>query len=240
MYRGHRVALVMPALDEAEAIGGVLAEVDRGVVDVLVVADNGSSDVTAQVAVEHGATVVHERRRGYGSACLKALASPDVERCTLVAFMDADGSDDPREVARLLDPLAGGAAEIVIGSRVLGRSEPGALTPVQRFGNWLTCSLVRLFWGIRFTDLGPYRAVTREALDRLAMADPDFGWTIEMQVKAAQRRMAVMEVPVSRRARRAGDSKVSGNLQGSFHAGRRILTYVFDAKLRDMRRRESV
>ena len=238
MYHGREVALVMPALNEAEVIVSVLEAVDRSIVDRLVVGDNGSTDDTAEVARRHGASVVVEPRRGYGSACLRALASlENLPGDALVAFMDADGSDDPGEIARVLEPLAAGNADVVIGSRVLGNAEPGALTPVQRFGNWLTCSLVRLFWGVRFTDLGPFRAITKEALDALEMQDPDFGWTIELQVKAVQRRLRVVEVPVSRRVRAAGESKVSGNLIGSFHAGRRILGYVFDAKAEDLRRR---
>jgi len=230
MFRGRRVALIMPALDEADAIGDVLRSVDRAVVDVLVVADNGSTDATPEVARTAGALVVLEPRRGYGSACLRALDHPEVGACDLIAFMDADGSDDPREIERVLAPLTDGTAEIVIGSRVLGEAEPGALTPVQRFGNWLTCLLVRRFWHVDYTDLGPFRAITAAALERLSMTDPDFGWTIEMQVKAAQRGVKVVEVPVSRRTRRGGVSKVSGDLIGSYRAGKRILGYVLAAR----------
>jgi glycosyltransferase involved in cell wall biosynthesis len=216
----------------------VLDAIDRRVVDRVVVGDNGSTDSTAEVAARHGATVVVEPRRGYGSACLRALGLlHDLAGDGLVVFMDADGSDDPTELPLVLDPLATGAADVVIGSRVLGHSEPGALTPVQRFGNTLTCSLIRLFWGVRFTDLGPFRAITKDALDRLEMRDPDFGWTIELQVKAVQRGLRVVEVPVSRRVRRAGESKVSGNLRGSYLAGKRILGYVLEAKMRDLRGR---
>jgi glycosyltransferase involved in cell wall biosynthesis len=230
MFHDRRVALIMPALDEADAIGDVLRSVDRSVVDVLVVADNGSTDDTAAVARGAGALVVLEPRRGYGSACMRALATPDVQACDLIAFMDADGSDDPREIDRVLAPLTEGKAEIVIGSRVLGESEPGALTPVQRFGNWLTCFLVRRFWNVHYTDLGPFRAATASGLRELVMSDPDFGWTIEMQVKAARRGMKVVEVPVSRRTRRGGTSKVSGDLIGSYRAGKRILGYVLAAR----------
>lgn len=232
------MALVMPALDEADAIGPVLDAVDRSVVDRVVVGDNGSADATLEVARRHGAEVVVEERRGYGSACLRALAElRDLSPEALVVFMDADGSDDPAEVERVLAPLADGVADVVIGSRVLGTREPGALTAVQRFGNWLTCSLVRLFWGVRFTDLGPFRAITKRTLDELEMRDPDYGWTIELQVKAVQRGLRVVEVPVTRRLRSAGASKVSGTIVGSFHAGRRILGYVIEAKARDLRER---
>jgi len=227
MFDGRRVAVIIPALDEEEAIGPVLDAIDRSLVDSVVVGDNGSRDRTAEVARAGGAIVVHEPRRGYGSACLRAIAEvPDHD---VLVFLDADGADDPAEIPRVLAPLADGA-ELVIGSRVRGDAEPGALTPVQRFGNALTCTLVRLFWGVRYTDLGPFRAVTMPAYARLRMRDPDFGWTVEMQVKAAQLGLRVQEVPVASRVRRAGRSKVSGTLSGSFHAGRRILATVFAAR----------
>lgn len=229
MFDGRRVAVIIPALDEEEAIGPVLAGIDRSLVDTVVVGDNGSRDRTAEVARAGGARVVHEPRRGYGSACLRAIAEvPDHD---ILVFLDADGADDPAEISSVLAPLSGGV-ELVIGSRVLGEVEPGALTPVQRFGNALTCTLVRLFWGVRFTDLGPFRAVTMPAYRRMGMRDPDYGWTVEMQVKAAELGIPAREVPVSCRVRRAGRSKVSGTLSGSFHAGRRILATVFAARLR--------
>ena len=230
MVEGRRVAAVIPALDEAGAIGTVLDAVDRSLVDTVVVADNGSTDGTELVAKRHGARVVVEPRRGYGSACLRALAEPEVRDADFVVFFDGDGSDDPTEIPAVVGPLADETADVVIGSRVLGRAEPGALTPVQRFGNRLTCTLVRWFWGVAYTDLGPFRSVTKDALARLDMSDKDFGWTIEMQVKAAQLGLRVVEVPVTRRNRRAGRSKVSGSIVGSFHAGKRILQYVFEAK----------
>ena len=234
MYHGRTVTLVIPALDEEASISDVLDGVDRSLVDTIIVADNGSTDSTAERARAHGAVVVREARRGYGSACLTALR--EVADHDIFVFMDADGSDDPTEIDRLLDALRQNDADIVIGSRVLGNAEPGALTPIQRFGNALTCTLVRWFWGVRYTDLGPFRAVRAAALRRLDMRDPDFGWTIEMQVKAAQHGMKVVEVPVSYRVRRAGRSKVSGTLSGSWNAGRRILGYVLSAKLRGDRR----
>ena len=232
MYRGYRIVVIIPTLNEEAAIGPLLADVDRTVVDAIIVADNGSTDQTARRAREHGAVVVHEPRRGYGSACLRALR--DVTNADVVVFMDGDGSDDPREITHLLQVLLDSDADLAIGSRVLGTSEQGALTPVQRFGNSLTCSLVRLLWGIRYTDLGPFRAIRKAALDRLRMSDPDFGWTIEMQVKAAQRGLRVIETPVTRRIRRTGRSKVSGNLVGSWRAGKRILGYVLRAKMHEL------
>ncbi|MEZ4647974.1 MAG: glycosyltransferase family 2 protein [Candidatus Eisenbacteria bacterium] len=246
---------MLPALNEADAIGPVLRAIDRTLVDEVVVGDNGSTDGTPEVAAAHGAHVVHQARRGYGSACLEAIATvPDVD---ILVFLDADGSDDPAEIPLLLRTLtenvpdargvgdgngAHGAddrhgVDLVIGSRVTGNAEPGALTPLQRFGNSLTCTLVRLLWGVRYTDLGPFRAIWKDRYDELEMSDPDFGWTIEMQVKAAQRALRVAEVPVTYRVRRAGESKVSGTIQGSYLAGTRILGYVARAKLGDLRGR---
>lgn len=222
MRQGLRIGLVIPALDEAASIGLVVRSVPPWV-DRVVVADNGSSDQTAEVAAAAGAQVVREPRRGYGSACLAGAEA--VRDCDVVVFADADGSDDLAEMNRVVAPILTGHAALVIGSRVRGRAEKGALTPQQRFGNALACLLIRLRWRVRFTDLGPFRAVTRQALDRLAMADPDYGWTVEMQVKAAQSSMAVVEVPVSYR-RRIGRSKISGTVRGVLAAGAKILWVI--------------
>jgi glycosyltransferase involved in cell wall biosynthesis len=222
--RGNaRIAVVIPALNEEEAIGEVLAAIPDWVDDT-VVADNGSFDGTETVARSKGARTVREPRRGYGSACLSGIASlkdPDI-----VVFLDGDFSDYPEEMHRLVDPIIQGRADMVVGSRVLGRREPGALTPQARFGNRLSCLLMRLFWGVTYTDLGPFRALTRQALDALAMADPDYGWTVEMQVKAATKGLRAMEVPVSYR-RRIGKSKVSGTVKGVILAGTKILYTIF-------------
>jgi glycosyltransferase involved in cell wall biosynthesis len=218
-------AVVIPALDEEAAIGGVIAALPRAGIDEIVVCDNGSRDRTAEVARAAGATVVAAPRRGYGSACLAGLAHlrarpagpPDV-----VAFIDADGSDVPAELSLLLAPLAAGRADLVIGSRVLGRAEPGALTPVQRFGNRLASFLLAARWGATTTDLGPFRAIRWAALERLAMRDRDYGWTVEMQARALRLGLVTVEVPVSYR-RRVGRSKISGTLRGVFGAGTKIL-----------------
>jgi len=232
VFRGLATALIIPALDEEASIGAVVESVDRAVVDDVIVVDNGSRDATAERAAAAGATVVREPRRGYGSACQAGIrAAPQAE---LLVFLDGDGSDDPTEISSLLTALLDRGVDLAIGSRTLGRAEPGALTTVQRLGNALTCGLVRLLWGARFTDLGPFRAVRRDALSRLEMSDPGFGWTIEMQVKAAQRGLAFVEVPTSRRTRRGGRSKITGNLVGSYRAGKRILGYVAEAKLREL------
>jgi len=168
------ISLIIPALDEEGAIGPLLEAVDRSLVRDVIVGDNGSRDATATVALAHGADVVSVSERGYGAACAGALAHlrGDVE---IVVFMDADGSDDPDEIALLLAPILEGRADLVIGSRPLGTIEPGALTPQQRFGNWLATRLIQLVYGHRYTDLGPFRAIRRELLDRIAMEDRRYG-----------------------------------------------------------------
>lgn len=188
----------------------------------VVVCDNGSTDATAEAARAAGADVVFEPRRGYGAACLRALRELAADPPFAVLFVDADLSDDPADAAPLLAPLLEGSADLVIGSRVLGDAEPGALTPVQRFGNRLAAGLLRRLYGTAATDLGPFRAIRWDALQALGMRDRDFGWTVEMQVKAARRRLRTVEVPVRYR-RRVGRSKISGTIRGSFLAGTKIL-----------------
>ncbi len=231
MFQGQTIAAIIPALNEAEAIAGVIHRIDRDLVDWVVVGDNGSQDETAAIARTAGALVVKEERRGYGSACLKAIAA--VPEADILVFLDADGGDDPEEILLLLQTLFESKARIVIGSRI-ERAESGALTPVQKFGNALTCNLVRLLWGVRYTDLGPFRALGRATYEQLQMCDPDFGWTIEMQVKAVQQDIPVAEIPVTYRKRQAGQSKVSGTILGSWRAGKRILGYVLEAKITEL------
>lgn len=216
------VDAVIPALDEEAAIGAVLDAIPRPAVRRVVVADNGSTDRTAEVARAHGALVVTEPRRGYGSACLRAIEALRGEPPEAVLFLDADGSDDPAQATELLEPIAAGRADLVIGSRALGGADPGALTPTQRFGNWLATRLLRLCYGVRYTDLGPFRAIRWDALEALGMRDRDFGWTVEMQVKAARRGLRHEEVPVRYR-KRVGRSKISGTVSGSVRAGWKIL-----------------
>jgi glycosyltransferase involved in cell wall biosynthesis len=227
MRDGAVIAVVIPVLNEERAIGKVLAAIPRWVDDVVVV-DNGSTDGTARVVRTKGARLVAEPVRGYGAACqagIRALGASDV-----VVFIDGDFSDRPEEMQRLIDPIIGGRADLVIGSRVTGRREAGALSAQQRFGNWLACRLMRWFWGARYTDLGPFRAIGRAALDRLEMRDRGFGWTVEMQVKAVRLGLRVQEVPVSYR-RRIGVSKISGTLSGTVQAGFKIMFVIFAALL---------
>ncbi len=216
-----RVALILPALNEEPSIGAVLDSLPRGLYAQILVVDNGSTDRTAEVARRRGAQVVAEPRRGYGAACLRGIAAlhPATD---VVVFMDADASDVPSEARDLLEPILAGQADLVLGSRTLGRAEPGSLTPHQRFGNALATFLIRLLYGRRYTDLGPFRAIRTAALRSLGMRDPGYGWTIEMQIKALRRGLRVAEVPVSYR-RRVGMSKISGSLRASLAAGGKIL-----------------
>jgi len=217
------IAVIIPALDEEQAIGKVLRDIPEGASQVVVV-DNGSRDRTAEVARGLGAEVVAEPRRGYGQACLKGIAQLD--RPDIVVFLDGDYSDYPEEMSALVAPLLTGEADMVIGSRTLGQREKGALLPQARFGNWLSTLLIRLLFGVSFTDLGPFRALRFDALQRLAMQDRDFGWTVEMQVKAARLGLRSVEVPVRYR-RRIGTSKITGTLSGTLRAGHKILWTIF-------------
>jgi glycosyltransferase involved in cell wall biosynthesis len=219
-------SVVIPALNEEPVIGSTLESLSGCGAMQIIVVDNGSTDRTAQVARGYGALVIHEPRRGYGQACLSGIAALD-KRVEVVVFLDADGSDDPADLPKLLEPIARARADLVIGSRLLGEREPGALTPHQQWGNRLATSLLRRVHGARYTDLGPFRAIRKEALASLEMCDPDFGWTIEMQIKAHKRGLRILEVPVHYRRRRQGESKISGTVAGTVRAGSKILWSVF-------------
>jgi len=225
-----RVGVVIPALDEAAAIGKVIAAIPPWV-DAIVVADNGSRDGTGDVARAAGAMVIREPTPGYGAACIAGLAAlPETD---IVVFVDGDYSDYPEDMVSLVDPIVAGKTDLVIGSRVLGGAGLGSLTPQQRFGNALATWLIGLIWRARYTDLGPFRAIRREALDRLGMSDRDFGWTVEMQIKAAEAGLRHMEVPVRYRCR-IGVSKISGTVSGTVRAGFKIMTVIVRHALRSM------
>jgi glycosyltransferase involved in cell wall biosynthesis len=228
-----RIAIVMPARDEEPALPLVLAELPRARAPIVVVVDNGSQDRTAEVARAAGAIVLHEPRRGYGRACLRGIAwllegdglDPPLGDEEIVVFLDADHSDFPEELELLLTPLLDGSAELVIGSRVLGGATRQALLPQAWYGNRLACFLMRVLFGARYTDLGPFRALRVGPLRRLEMGDPGFGWTIEMQLKAHALGLRVREVPVRYRAR-IGRSKITGTLPGTLRAGAKILGWI--------------
>ena len=216
-----RVAVVIPVFNERDSLPLVVGDIPREAVGEIVVVDNGSTDDTRLVASGLPVRLVREERRGYGSACLAGIAALEASPPEVVVFLDGDFSDHPEELPRLTGAIAAGA-DLAIGSRVLGSREPGALLPQARLGNALACLLIRLFFRHRFSDLGPFRAIRWEALRSLGMEDRDFGWTVEMQLKALKKGLTVVEVPVSYR-RRVGVSKITGTLTGTLAAGRKIL-----------------
>jgi glycosyltransferase involved in cell wall biosynthesis len=222
------IAVLIPALNEEASLPLVLADIPRDLVSDILVVDNGSTDRTAEVARAAGARVVTEPQRGYGAACLRGLAelaqrtegAPDV-----VVFLDADYSDHPDELLLLVQPILDGQCDMVLGSRLKGRREKGAMPPQSVWGNRLACFLMWFFFGARYTDLGPFRAIRWECLQRLGMCDRNFGWTVEMQIKAVRQDLRVREVPVSYR-RRIGASKISGTAKGTILAGSKILYLI--------------
>ncbi|MEJ2163499.1 MAG: glycosyltransferase family 2 protein [Robiginitalea sp.] len=222
-----KIALVIPAHNEEDSIGKVLAEVP-GLVDEVVVADNNSSDHTAEVARAGGATVLFEPRKGYGYACLKGInyLSEKSKKPDIIVFMDGDYSDYPQELSKVIAPILERQMEMVIGARRKELREPGSMTPQQIFGNWLATTLMNLLFGAQYTDLGPFRAITFQALESLEMEDKTYGWTVEMQLKAVRMKLAYCEVPVHYR-KRIGISKVSGTVKGSIFAGIKILGWIF-------------
>ncbi|GIW92925.1 MAG: glycosyl hydrolase [Pirellulaceae bacterium] len=220
------VCVIIPARNEAAALPKVIQALPK--VGRLIVVDNGSTDQTAAVARELGATVVGEPRPGYGRACLAGLAqlaawaASGEFRAEVVAFLDGDYSDYPEFLPRLVEPILSDRADFVLGSRLRGRREPLAMLPQSVYGNRLACWLMRLLWKAPYTDLGPFRAIRYDALNRLGMQDGDFGWTIEMQIKAVLAGLRIMEIPVPYR-RRIGTSKISGTVWGSARAAVKIL-----------------
>jgi glycosyltransferase involved in cell wall biosynthesis len=221
VLRETSVAVVIPALNEAGNIGCLVAELRTVPYVEVVVTDNGSTDATAAEAAAAGATVVSEPRRGYGYACAAGVAAAG--HAGVIAFIDGDGSFLPAELPAILAPILEGRADLVLGSRPLGHIAPGAMPPQQRLGNWLAARLMRTLYRIPVTDLGPYRAIRRDLLDSLDMAEMTYGWPAEMMVKAARRGARITEVPVSFQPRRSGRSKVSGTLRGTLLAARFIL-----------------
>lgn len=222
------IAVIIPAFNEEHGVGLVIAGIPKQLVTEIIVVNNASTDNTELVAVRAGATVLREPVPGYGRACLKGIEylkqtqhAPDI-----VVFLDADHSDYPEEIAQLIKPILDQKADLVIGSRALGNKEKGSMTPQQIFGNWLATRLLKLFYGIKFTDLGPFRAIRFNKLLELDMQDKTYGWTVEMQLKAARNGLRCVEVPVRYR-KRIGFSKISGTIKGTIMAGYKILSTIF-------------
>ena len=224
--RALRVSVVIPALNEEESISGVIRAIPRDLVDEIIVVDNGSTDRTAERAEASGARVIREPRRGYGRACragVQAL-SPQSE---VVVFLDGDGSDAPELMPRLLAPIAAGTHDFVIGSRTRGKREAGSMNLAQSLAGRAAGVILQILYGVRFTDMCPFRAIRRQVLEKLDMREETYGWNLEMQIRAARADLRTLEVPVDHRRRTGGKSKVSGTVAGSIRAGARILITLF-------------
>lgn len=220
------IAVIIPAFNEEKSIGKVIEAIPKNLVETIIVVNNNSTDDTVNIANLAGAIVLTENRKGYGWACLKGMDYLKDTSIDIIVFLDGDFSDYPEEIAQLIRPILEQNMDMVIGSRVLGKREKGSLLPQQRFGNWLATKLIRLFYGVKFTDLGPFRAIRYDKLIALNMADKTYGWTIEMQIKAAKKKYHFCEVPVRYR-KRIGVSKVSGTIKGTLLAGIKIIFAVF-------------
>lgn len=234
MARRPHTSVIIPVLDEEQSIGRVLADIPPALVDEVVVVDNGCRDRTAAIATAAGARVVEEARRGYGAACLRGIAA--TEDAEILVFLDGDYSDYPEDMAALLAPVLDGEADLVIGSRMLEAEARRALPPQSRYGNRLAAVLMRLLFGIRCSDLGPFRVIRRDALLALQMRDQDFGWTVEMQLRARLAGLRVAELPVRYRPR-IGTSKITGTLSGTLRASYKILKTIFAYRIRPPRLR---
>lgn len=228
MISNPNIIVIIPAFNEENSIAKVIKDIPAGLVQEVIVVNNNSNDDTEINARRAGATVLRERKAGYGYACLKGIAYvkqllplPDI-----VVFIDADYSDHPEEMTLLVQPIIKDGADLVIGSRALGKKERGSMTPQQVFGNWLATRLLKLYYGVTYTDLGPFRAIRYDRLLELNMQDTTYGWTVEMQLKAAKLGLKTTEVPVSYR-KRIGFSKISGTVKGTVMAGYKIITTIF-------------
>lgn len=222
------IRVIIPAFNEQNAVGLVVEEIPKDWVTEVIVVDNGSHDDTFEQAKSKGATALREERRGYGQACLKGMdhIAASETKPDIVVFLDGDHSDFPEQLPELVQPILEEKADMVIGSRALGKKERGSMTIQQIFGNWLATTMIRWFYGVRFTDLGPFRAIRYNKLLEIEMKDTNYGWTVEMQLKAAKLGLKSVEVPVNYR-QRIGVSKVSGTLKGTIMAGYKIIFTIF-------------
>jgi len=221
----RKIALITPAQNEQESIGVMLLSLPQNFFSQIIVVDNNSTDNTAEIAKNNGAQVVFEPQAGYGMACLSGIKALD-DNIDIVVFMDADCADDPKDLDKLVGPIIENKYDFVLGSRILGNRDKGSMTVVQVFGSYLASFLMKIFWGHQYTDLGPFRAIRKSSLTELAMIDQDFGWTVEMQIKAVVNNLRILEVPASYRER-IGVSKISGTVKGVFFAGTKIIYTIF-------------
>jgi glycosyltransferase involved in cell wall biosynthesis len=226
------ISVIIPAFNEESSIGKVIAEIPHQYVNEIIVVNNNSTDDTEKEAAAAGARVLNESRQGYGASCLKAIEYLKGNNPDIVVFLDGDYSDFPAEMERLLNPIMNDGYDFVLGSRILGSREPGSLPFHSVFGNILSGILINFFWRIKYTDLGPFRAIRFNKLLELGMEDPWYGWTVEMQIKAVKHKLKIKEVPVSYR-KRIGKSKVTGTVKGSFMAGYIILKTIFVQLFKD-------
>lgn len=221
-----KIIVIIPAFNEAKSIDKVIAEIPQDIVSEVIVVNNNSSDETSKVARQAGATVLDEPQQGYGFACLKGIDYAKKQNPDIIVFLDADYSDYPEEMRLLLKPIIEDDFDMVIGSRALGERQSGSMTIPQIFGNWLATNLLHLFYNVQYSDLGPFRAIKFDKLIALNMRDTTYGWTVEMQLKAAKMKMKTTEVAVNYK-RRIGKSKVSGTVKGTIGAGYKIITTIF-------------
>ena len=223
-----RIIVIIPAFNEENGVGQVIAEIPKHLIHEIVVVNNASTDNTERIAREAGATVLREPIPGYGRACLKGIdyVKKSLNKPDIIVFLDADHSDYAEEISALVNPIIHDNVDLVIGSRALGDKEEGSMTPQQIFGNWLATQLLKLLYNVKFTDLGPFRAIKFSSLTELDMQDKTYGWTVEMQLKAAKKKMKCVEVPVRYR-KRIGFSKISGTVRGTIMAGYKIISTIF-------------
>lgn len=229
-----KTIVIIPAFNEARSIGLVIGDIPGHLVDEIVVVNNASTDETVRNAEDAGATVLTEDRKGYGWACLRGIEYARANQFDTIVFLDGDYSDYPDEMDRLLAPIVQGDVDFVLGSRMTGERESGAMLPQALLGNRLACGLMSFFWGSSFTDLGPFRAITMDALNEIDMQDKTFGWTVEMQIKILKHGLRYREIPVSYR-RRVGVSKITGTVSGTVKASWKILATLFRYGLFDRR-----
>lgn len=231
MIAEKKIAVIIPAFNEEESLPNVIHDIPT-FVDEIIVVNNGSTDKTVEAAINAGATVLTENEKGYGAACLKGIDYLQNRNFDIVVFLDGDYSDYPEEMNLIVNPILNDDYDFVIGSRMIGKREKGAMLPQALFGNWLASFLIRIFWGYKFTDLGPFRAIKYSSLLSLEMKDRNFGWTAEMQIKAAKLKIRTSEVPVSYR-KRIGQSKVTGTIKGTVKASVKILYLIFASLFRN-------